>query len=63
MLVDQGCSFTQRSRAKPGAFRYAAPEILNDSVVMKPNIRSDVYSFGCLALHVGFQSSHRSLER
>jgi serine/threonine protein kinase len=54
MLADQGHSYLQRSHAQPGAVRYCAPELLNPSVSIKPNTRSDVYSFGCVAFRVCF---------
>ncbi|KAF9233802.1 kinase-like domain-containing protein [Melanogaster broomeanus] len=34
---------------KPGAFRWAAPELLKE--LPKPSINSDVYSYGCVMLH------------
>ncbi|KAG2348280.1 kinase-like protein [Suillus weaverae] len=56
MLGDiTGLSYLERSCAQPGAIRYSAPEllILSDSdTTIRPDIRSDVYSFGCLALKV-----------
>ncbi|KAG1854798.1 kinase-like domain-containing protein [Suillus subalutaceus] len=56
MLGDiTGFSYVERSCAQPGAIRYSAPEllILTDSdTSIQPDIRSDVYSFGCLALKV-----------
>jgi serine/threonine protein kinase len=54
-LVDQGHTYLQRSCAQPGAVRYAAPELLCSNEPIQPDTRSDVYSFGCLALQVGFQ--------
>ncbi|KIK41408.1 hypothetical protein CY34DRAFT_85515, partial [Suillus luteus UH-Slu-Lm8-n1] len=56
MLGDiTGFSYLQRSCAQPGAIRYSAPELLmlrDSDASIQPNIRSDVYSFGCLALKV-----------
>ncbi|KAG2353294.1 kinase-like domain-containing protein, partial [Suillus spraguei] len=54
MLGDiPGFSYLGRSNAQPGAIRYSAPELLRDSdASIRPDIRSDVYSFGCLALKV-----------
>lgn len=56
MLGDiTGFSYLQRSCAQPGAIRYSAPELLmlrDSDASIEPNIRSDVYSFGCLALKV-----------
>lgn len=54
MLGDiTGFSYLERSCAQPGAIRYSAPELLKDSdTSIRPDIRSDVYSFGCLALKV-----------
>jgi serine/threonine protein kinase len=54
MLGDiTGFSYVARSCAQPGAIRYSAPELLMDSdTSIQPDIRSDVYSFGCLALKV-----------
>jgi serine/threonine protein kinase len=55
MLLGQGYTYLQRSQAQPGAIRYTAPELLDPDAFVPPDTRSDVYSFGCLALHVGFQ--------
>lgn len=63
MLVDQGHSYLQLSRAKPGTVRYTAPELLNHNVSNPPDALSDIYSFGCLILQVGLQYTHMSLER
>ncbi|KAJ8591683.1 kinase-like protein [Rhizopogon salebrosus TDB-379] len=51
-LVGQGHTYLQRSCAQPGAVRYAAPELLCSNEPIQPDTRSDVYSFGCLALQV-----------
>ncbi|KIJ63424.1 hypothetical protein HYDPIDRAFT_29668 [Hydnomerulius pinastri MD-312] len=38
---------------KPGAYRWAAPELLGLSGDLpKPNVQSDVYSFGCIMIQV-----------
>lgn len=56
MLGDiTGFSYLERSCAQPGAIRYSAPELLilgESDASIRPDIRSDVYSFGCLALKV-----------
>ncbi|KAG2108013.1 kinase-like domain-containing protein [Suillus discolor] len=56
MLGDiTGFSYLERSCAQPGAIRYSAPELLifkESDASITPDIRSDVYSFGCLALKV-----------
>ncbi|KAG1865403.1 kinase-like domain-containing protein [Suillus subluteus] len=56
MLGDiTGFSYVERSCAQPGAIRYSAPELListDSDTSIQPDIRSDVYSFGCLALKV-----------
>ena len=61
MLADQGHSYLQRSCAQPGAIRYSAPELLMPNTSLQPDTRSDVYSFGCLALRVSFQCSRSCL--
>jgi serine/threonine protein kinase len=55
MLLGQGYTYLRRSCAQPGSIRYTAPELLDSDAFIPPDIRSDVYSFGCLALYVGFQ--------
>jgi len=57
MLGDlTGFSYLERSCAKAGAIRYSAPELLIESdAPNRPDIQSDVYSFGCLALKVRLQ--------
>ncbi|KAG1749527.1 kinase-like domain-containing protein [Suillus lakei] len=56
MLGDiTGFSYLERSCAQPGAIRYSAPELLilkDFDASIRPDTRSDVYSFGCLALKV-----------
>lgn len=56
MLGDiTGSSYLERSCAQPGAIRYSTPELLilgESDASIRPDIRSDVYSFGCLALKV-----------
>ncbi|KAG1786886.1 kinase-like domain-containing protein, partial [Suillus variegatus] len=56
MLGDiTGFSYLERSCAQPGAIRYSTPELLilgESDASIRPDIRSDVYSFGCLALKV-----------
>ncbi|KAG2131262.1 kinase-like domain-containing protein [Suillus bovinus] len=48
-----GFSYLQWSCAQPGVIRYSAPELLRDpDAPVQPDIRSDIYSFGCLALKV-----------
>ncbi|KAG0701590.1 kinase-like domain-containing protein [Suillus ampliporus] len=46
-------SYLKRSCAQAGAIRYSAPELLREAEEpIQPDIQSDIYSFGCLALKV-----------
>ncbi|KAF9233683.1 kinase-like domain-containing protein [Melanogaster broomeanus] len=47
-----GSSFV-RSTCRPGAIRWAAPELVLNPDTVQPSTASDVFSFGCIMLQVG----------
>lgn len=48
--IPEALSYLQRSTARPGAIRWAAPEMIDPEFTRTP--KSDIYSFGCVALLV-----------
>ncbi|KAF9233674.1 kinase-like domain-containing protein, partial [Melanogaster broomeanus] len=49
--LDGGSSF-DRSTCRPGAIRWAAPELVLNPDTVKASTASDIFSFGCIMLQV-----------
>ncbi|KAG1760937.1 kinase-like domain-containing protein [Suillus occidentalis] len=47
-----GQSHLVATSIRPGAIRYAAPELLSEEVFDLPLEKCDIYSFGCVMLQV-----------
>ena len=48
--IPEALAYLQRSTARPGALRWIAPEQLNLQKTFKQTTKTDIYSFGCVAL-------------
>ena len=48
--IPEALTYLQRSTARPGALRWNAPEQVDPEETFKPTTKSDIYSFGCVAL-------------
>ena len=48
--IPEAYSYLQRSTARPGALRWIAPEQVDPEETSKRTTKSDIYSFGCIAL-------------
>ena len=52
--IPEALTYLQRSTARPGALRWIAPEQVNSEDMFKPTTKTDIYSFGCVALQGRF---------
>jgi len=48
--IPEALTYLQRSTARPGALRWIAPEQVDSEEMFKPTTKTDIYSFGCIAL-------------
>ena len=48
--IPEALSYLQRSTARPGALRWIAPEQVDPEETFKRTTKTDIYSFGCIAL-------------
>ena len=48
--IPEALSYLQRSTARPGALRWIAPEQVDPEETFKRTTKTDIYSFGCVAL-------------
>ena len=48
--VPEALTYLQRSTTRPGALRWIAPEQVDPEETFKRTTKSDIYSFGCVAL-------------
>ena len=51
--IPEALTYLQRSTARPGALRWIAPEQIESEETFSRTIKSDIYSFGCVALQGG----------
>ena len=58
--IPEALTYLQRSTARPGALRWIAPEQVDPEETFNRTTKSDIYSFGCVALQ---GSSHYSDSR
>ena len=49
--IPEALTYLQRSTARPGALRWIAPEQVDPEESFNRTTKSDIYSFGCVALH------------
>ncbi|KAF8553698.1 kinase-like protein [Imleria badia] len=50
--IPEALSYLQRSTTRPGALRWIAPEQIESEEPFSQSPKSDIYSFGCVALQV-----------
>ncbi|KAF8120857.1 kinase-like domain-containing protein, partial [Boletus edulis] len=50
--IPEALAYLQRSTARPGALRWSAPEQILSEETVNRTTKSDIYSFGCVALQV-----------
>ena len=48
--IPEALGYLQRSTARPGALRWIAPEQIDLEGTFNRTTKSDIYSFGCVAL-------------
>ena len=48
--VPEALTYLQRSTTRPGGLRWASPEHFMLGETFKPTTKTDIYSFGCVAL-------------
>ena len=48
--IPEGLAYLQRSTARPGALRWSAPEQVDPEDTFNWTTKTDIYSFGCVAL-------------
>ena len=51
--IPEALTYLQRSTARSGALRWAAPEQIESEETFGRTTKSDIYSFGCVALQGG----------
>ncbi|KAI9456490.1 kinase-like domain-containing protein [Boletus coccyginus] len=52
--IPEALTYLQRSTARPGALRWIAPEQVDSEETFKLTTKTDIYSFGCVALQECF---------
>ena len=48
--IPEALTYLQRSTTRPGALRWIAPEQIESEETFSRTTKSDIYSFGCVAL-------------
>ena len=48
--IPEALAYLQRSTIRPGAIRWSAPEQVESDETFDRTTKSDIYSFGCIAL-------------
>ena len=51
--IPEALAYLQRSTARPGALRWIAPEQVDLEKTFNRTTKTDIYSFGCVALQGG----------
>ena len=51
--IPEALTYLQRSTARPGALRWSAPEQVDPEETFNMTTKTDIYSFGCVALQEG----------
>ena len=56
--IPEALGYLQRSTARPGALRWIAPEQVDPEETFNRTTKTDIYSFGCVALQGGSLDSN-----
>ena len=55
--IPEALGYLQRSTARPGALRWIAPEQVDPEDTFNRTTKTDIYSFGCVALQASLLDS------
>ena len=58
--IPEALSYLQRSTSRPGALRWIAPEQIDSEETVSRTTKSDIYSFGCVALQASVWATRAS---
>ncbi|KAF8557899.1 kinase-like protein [Imleria badia] len=59
--IPEALGYLQRSTARPGALRWITPEQIDPDETLNRSTKSDIYSFGCVALQGSSQDTNSRL--